>query len=97
MAPRQVTPAPRPTRVSVLGGNGATYEPFEVVTFEGAKLVVRGPLLFEVGENLRLKVERDGNVSEVKVRISAHAGSGEDVLTELTVLETQPVKRLISG
>jgi len=87
----------RPTRVTVLGANGTTYDVFEVVSYEGNKLVVTGPLLFEVGETLRLKVERDGNITELKVKITGHTGSGDAVQTAITVVETQPVKRLVSG
>jgi len=94
---RTTTPAPRPSRVSVLGGGGAAYEVFDVVSHEGPKMMVKSPLLFEIGEVLRLRVERDGEVSELKVRVSAHAGKGEDVLTEITVVETQPVRRMVSG
>lgn len=88
---------PRPARVTLLGPNGSTYDVFEVVSFEGNKLVVKGPLLFEVGETLRLRVERDGNISELAVRIDAHTGAGDDLQTSITVVETQPVKRMVSG
>jgi hypothetical protein len=98
---RTPTPTSRPTRVSVLGGNGASYEMFDIVSYEGETLVVKGPLLFEVGETLRLKLERDGNVSELRVRVAAHAGTGlgddGDVMTEIRVVDSQPVKRLVSG
>jgi len=94
---RSPTPPLRPTRVSVLGGNGASYEMFDIVSYEGETLMVKGPLLFEVGETLRLKLERDGNVSELRARVAAHAGAGEDVLTEIRVVDTVPVKRLVSG
>jgi hypothetical protein len=87
----------RPPRVTLLGSNGTTYDVFDVVSYEGNKLVVKGPLLFEVGETLRLKVERDGNISELMVRIDAHTGAGEELQTSITVVEVQPVKRMISG
>ena len=48
---RSPTPIPRPSRVSVLGGNGASYEVFDVVSHDDNKLVVKGPLLFEVKGN----------------------------------------------
>ena len=88
---------PRQTRVTLLGANGTTYDVFEVVSYEGNKLVVTGPLLFEIGETLRLKVERDGNISELMVRIDAHTGAGDEVQTSITVVEVQPVKRMVSG
>ena len=87
---------PRPPRVTLLS-NGTTYDVFDVVSYEGNKLVVRGTLLFEIGETLRLKVERDGNISELMVRIDAHSGAGEEVQTSITVVEVQPVKRMVSG
>jgi hypothetical protein len=95
MAPAERSP--RPTRVRVLGGNGTAYDVFEVVSYEGNKLVVKGPLLFEVGETLRLQTERDGNVNELVVRVDAHRGAGDEVQTAITVVETQPVRKLISG
>ena len=94
---RTPTPVPRPTRVSVLGGNGTTYDVFEVVSYEANKLLVRAPLLFEVGEQLRLKVERDGNITELKVRVDSHTGTGDDVVTVITVVESQAVRRMVSG
>jgi hypothetical protein len=84
-------------RVCALGADGTSYDVFDLVTYDDSKLVVRGPLMFEVGEVLRLKVERDGNVSELKVRVDSHTGSGDDVLTAITVVETLPVKRMVSG
>jgi|SRR5688572_15866066 hypothetical protein len=88
---------PRQPRVMLLGANGTTYDVFEVVSYEGNKLVVKGPLLFEIGETLRLKLERDGNISELMVRIDAHTGTGDEVHTSITVVEVQPVKRMVSG
>ena len=87
----------RPTRVTVLGGNGTAYDVFEVLSYEGNKLVVKGPLLFEIGEKLRLKVEADGNITELVVRVDAHTGTGDEVQTAITVIDTHPVRRMISG
>lgn len=94
---RSATPVPRVVRATVLGSAGTSYEVFDVVRYEAGKLVVRGPLLFEVGETLRIRLERDGDVNEVRARIAAHAGTGEDLVTEITILETQPLRRMISG
>ena len=73
-------------RITVLGGNGTSYDVFEVVSFDDGKLTVRGPLLFEVGEQLRLKLERDGTVKEVAARVEAHAITGDDVVTRIAVV-----------
>jgi hypothetical protein len=72
-------------RITVLGGNGASYDVFEVVSFDDKQLVVRGLLLFEVGERLRLAVERDGAVTELGARVESHTGTGDDVVTRLAV------------
>jgi hypothetical protein len=73
-------------RITVLGGNGTSYDVFEVVSFDERQLMVRGPLLFEVGEQLRLKLERDGTVQEVAARVEAHAIDGADVVTRIAVV-----------
>ena len=83
MAPS--TPPEAPPRVTVLGEDGSAYEVFEVVSYDDRRLVVRASLLFEVGERLRLRIERDGAVTQVEARVAAHDRAGEEVETELAL------------
>jgi hypothetical protein len=57
---------------------------FEVVSIDDAVLRVRSPFLFELGEELRLRVEDGGTTREVTARVRGHVG--EPKLTELEVL-----------
>lgn len=75
-----------PPRVAVLGEDGSAYEVFEVVSYDAERLEVRGSLLFEVGEQLRLRIEQDGAVTQVDARVEAHDRSGDVVVTALAMV-----------
>jgi hypothetical protein len=62
-------------------------------------VVVRGSLLFEVGEQLRLRIDRDGDVTEIRGRVELHVTpNGEpEMQTEIAVIEVVPVRKLVSG
>ena len=84
MAGSSAPPPPaRVPRVSVLGGDGAVYDVFEVVAWDDQTLVVRAPLLFEVGEELRLRIERDGGVTQAVARVEGHDRQDGDVRTAM--------------
>jgi hypothetical protein len=87
------------TTVRVLGDAGASYDVFDLVSFDDKRVVVRGSLLFEVGEQLHLRIDRAGEVTEVRGRVEQHvAPNGEPGMqTEIAVLEVVPVRKLITG
>jgi hypothetical protein len=66
--------------------DGQTHDVFDVVEIVDSVVRARSPYLFEIGEELRLRIERDGKTDEVTARVRAHVG-GEDKITELELLE----------
>jgi hypothetical protein len=56
---------------------------FEVVVIEDSLVRVRSAFLFEIGEELKLSIERDGKAIEAQARVRGHATDG---VTELEVL-----------
>ena len=61
---------------------GSTRDVFEVIAVEDQLVRVRTAFLFEIGEELKLSIERDGEATEAQARVLAH---GADGVTELEV------------
>jgi hypothetical protein len=77
-------------------GDGKLHDVFEVVEVTGALIRARTPYLFEIGEQLHVRIEHDGTVREARARVRGHVGV-EDKVTELELSdETQP-RRVVSG
>jgi hypothetical protein len=70
------------SRVLLLDGD-KTADVFEFVALDRDVVSVRSPYLFEVGEELILRIERDGTSSDIRARVRAHVGDGTDKVTEL--------------
>jgi hypothetical protein len=77
-------PAPR----VLLVDDGVVCDVFEVVDATDGVVRVRAPFLFEIGEELKLRIERDGAAREVTARVRAHVGTGESRTSELELLGT---------
>jgi len=45
------------------------------------------PLLFEIGEELSVRIEQDGTVTETTVRVRSHIGPADARITELELLD----------
>jgi hypothetical protein len=76
---------PEPARVLLVDA-GQTHDIFDVVEVTEGLLRVRTAFLFELGEELDIRVEKNGSSSEIRARVRAHAGTGDDKITELEVL-----------
>ncbi len=74
-------------RVLVVEGE-RSHDVFEVVELADAIVRVRSPLLFEVGEELSLRIEQGGTVTEVTARVRAHVGPEAARITELELQAT---------
>ena len=61
---------------------GSTHDVFDVVAVDDLLVRVRTAFLFEIGEELKLSIERDGKATEAQARVRAHATDG---ITELEV------------
>lgn len=73
-----------PPRVLVLDGGGA-HEVFDVLALADGIARVRSPFLFEVGEELAVRIEVDGRVTETTARVRAHVGPEDARITELAL------------
>lgn len=72
-----------PSRVRVLLlSDGQAHDVFDVVELTDTLVRARTAFLFEIGEQLRVRVERDGNTRDVTARVRAHVGDDPRV-TEL--------------
>ena len=75
---------------------GAVHDVFEVVDVIDGIVRARSPFLFELGEELKVRIEQDGSVSDASARVRAHVGS-DDKITELELIDRSEPRRLVSG
>ncbi len=73
-----------PPRVLVVDGDG-DHEVFEVVAAVGDVIRARAAFLFELGEELSVRIVHDGRVSDATARVRAHTGPDEARITELEI------------
>ncbi len=67
--------------------DGQLLDVFDVVELTDTLVRARTPFLFEIGEEMKLRIERDvGAADEVVARVRAHVG-GDDPITELELGE----------
>jgi hypothetical protein len=83
-------------RISVLD-DGRPHEVFDVLGITDGVARVRTPYLFEIGEELAVRIEQDGQVSEATARVRAHVGPGDARITELELLDRSVPRRVVSG
>ncbi len=70
--------------------DGQLHDVFDLVEVTETLVRARTPFLFEIGEELRLRIERDSGTSdEVSARVRGHVG-GDDKITELELGEAGP-------
>ena len=74
----------------LLVDDGAVCDVFEVIEVTDDLVRARSPFLFEIGEELKLRIERDGAVTEATARVRAHVGSGADRTSVLELVEQKP-------
>ena len=70
---------------------GQIHDVFDVVELTEGTLRVRTAFLFELGEELKIRVEQSGTATEITARVLAHDGSDNDKITELELGERTPV------
>lgn len=76
-------------RVLVLDGE-REHDVFEVLGITDGVIRVRSPLLFEIGEEIAIRLEQDGTSSKVTARVRAHVGTPDARVTELEVIPATP-------
>lgn len=72
-------------RVLVRDGE-RTHEVFVIIAITDQIVRARSPLLFEVGEELALRIEQNGTTTDVRARVRAHVGPPDARETELEIL-----------
>lgn len=77
--------------------DGKSVDVFEVLSITEDLVRARSPYLFEVGEELTVRVEQDGEVSEAMARVRAHLGPDDAKITELELSDRSPPRRGLSG
>jgi len=73
------------------------YDLFDVIEITGDVARVRSPFLFEIGEELAVRIERDGQVFEAQARVRAHVGPAEMRITELELSDQSEPRRMVTG
>ena len=66
--------------------DGALHEVFDVVRHAGNLVTVRSAFLFELGEELQLRVVQHGTTTDLVARVRGHAGPDDARTTELELL-----------
>jgi hypothetical protein len=64
---------------------GTQHEVFEVVAAVGDVIRARSAFLFELGEELSVRIVHDGLISDATARVRAHTGPDEARITELEI------------
>lgn len=84
-------------RVLVVDGE-RSHDVFDVVSLDGEDLLrVRSPFLFEIGEELVLRIEQAGAVTDAIGRVRAHTGPADGRITELELSDRSEPRRLVTG
>ena len=96
MSGRAVRSEPSSPRVLVLD-EGKPHEVFDVLGFADGIIRVRSAFLFEVGEQLDIRVEQDGTVFEAIARVRGHVGPSDAQITELELSDRTEPRRVVSG
>jgi hypothetical protein len=63
-----------------------THDVFDLIDIVDGVLRVRTAFLFEIGEELRVRVEQDGATSETTARVRAHTAGDGGRVTELELV-----------
>ena len=80
-------PAAVATARVLLVDAGQAVDVFELVELTEGLVRVRTAFLFELGEELQLRIERDGSAVDVPAQVRAHVGTDADRVTELELGE----------
>ena len=80
----------------LLVDGGKLLDVFEVVELDGDVVRARSAYLFEIGEEMKVRIETDGQVREATARVRGHAG-GDDKITELVLSAQGEPRKMVTG
>jgi hypothetical protein len=72
--------------VAVLAGDAA-YDMFEVVTADAVGAQLRGPLLFEIGEEFGVRITRGATTAVARGRVTSHDAGGPGIVTSVVFVD----------
>lgn len=61
------------------------HDVFDVLAIDGLVVRVRSPFLFEIGEELSIRIEQDGSTTDAIAKVRAHVGPADGRITELEI------------
>jgi hypothetical protein len=76
---------------------GKAHDIFEVLEATDGIVRVKTPFLFEIGEELAVRVERNGTTADGFARVRAHVDLDGDKVTELELADPSEPRRGESG
>jgi hypothetical protein len=79
-------------RVLVLD-NDQSHEVFDTAELVDGIIRARSAFLFEIGEELRVRVEHEGGAFEATARVRGHTGPDDAKVTELELSDKSDVAR----
>jgi len=88
-----------PPRVFVIDDD-KPHDVFDVlgaIDGDGSIVRVRSPYLFEIGEELSIRIEQDGVSSDAVARVRAHIGPNDSRITELEISERTEPRQIVGG
>ena len=83
-------PSEAPAVRVLVQGHGTWHDVFEVVDATDQLVRARSTYLFEIGETLNVRIERNGTVTEACARVRAHTGPDDARVTELELTVKGP-------
>jgi hypothetical protein len=87
-------------RVLVLLDDDTAHDVFDVLGLLDGDITivrVRSPFLFEIGEELAIRIEQDGLASDATARVRAHVGPDDARITELEISDRSEGRRIVGG
>ena len=81
----------------LLVDDGKATDVFVVLEQVDGVVRVTTPFLFEIGEELRVRVEENGSVTDATARVRGHVKRGDDVITELELADQSEPRRMVTG
>ena len=84
-------PDPATSASVLLVDAGQTHDVFDVVEVTDALLRVRTAFLFDIGEEMKVRIEQNGAVFEAMARVLGHSGAADDTITELELADRAAV------
>ena len=76
---------------------GKLHDVFDLVELTEDLVRARSAYLFEIGEEMKLRIEADGTVREATARVRGHIGSDDDKITELALSNLSEPRKVVSG